>query len=53
MSTWTTRDMLSQRGKLAVVTAANSGLGHETAFALAQARDAVVAQLTSAAFKAV
>ena len=39
---WTTRDMPSQAGKLAIVTGANVGLGYETALALAAAGAEVV-----------
>ncbi len=39
---WTTRDIPSQAGKLAVVTGANAGLGYETALALAAAGAEVV-----------
>ena len=39
---WTTQDMPSQAGKLAVVTGANAGLGYETALALAAAGAEVV-----------
>ncbi len=42
MSAWTTRDIPSQHGKLAVITGANSGLGYETALALAQAGGEVI-----------
>ena len=46
---WTTRDMPSQAGKLAVVTGANAGLGYETALALAAAgAEVVVAARNSA-----
>jgi NAD(P)-dependent dehydrogenase (short-subunit alcohol dehydrogenase family) len=48
MSAWTTRDIPSQRGKLAVVTGANSGLGYETALALAQAGGEVILAARSA-----
>jgi NAD(P)-dependent dehydrogenase (short-subunit alcohol dehydrogenase family) len=37
MNQWSIADMPSQRGKLAVVTGATGGLGHETALALASA----------------
>jgi len=39
---WTAADMPSQQGKIAVVTGANSGLGLETAIALAQKGATVV-----------
>jgi NAD(P)-dependent dehydrogenase (short-subunit alcohol dehydrogenase family) len=39
---WTTRDMPSQSGKLAIVTGANAGLGYETALALAAAGAEVI-----------
>lgn len=39
---WTTRDMPSQAGKLAIVTGANAGLGYETALALAAAGAEVI-----------
>jgi len=42
MSAWTTHDIPSQRGKLAVITGANSGLGYETALVLAQAGGEVI-----------
>jgi NAD(P)-dependent dehydrogenase (short-subunit alcohol dehydrogenase family) len=42
MSGWSIRDIPSQAGKLAVVTGANSGLGYETALALAQAGAEVI-----------
>src|SRR3954464_12042443 len=34
-SEWTTKDIPNQRGKLAVVTGGNSGIGYEAALALA------------------
>ena len=37
MKTWTTRDIPSQRGRLAVITGVTGGLGFETALALAGA----------------
>ncbi|WP_405578074.1 oxidoreductase [Streptomyces sp. NBC_01190] len=37
MSTWTTADIPSQRGRLALVTGANAGLGYWTALELARA----------------
>jgi NAD(P)-dependent dehydrogenase (short-subunit alcohol dehydrogenase family) len=39
---WTTKDIPSQRGKLAVITGATGGLGYETALALAGASAQVV-----------
>lgn len=42
MATWSVSDMPSQTGKLAVVTGATSGLGYQTALALAQAGAQVV-----------
>ncbi|MFJ2650509.1 oxidoreductase [Streptomyces sp. NPDC087420] len=41
-STWTTADIPSQRGKLALVTGANSGIGYQTALELARAGAAVI-----------
>ncbi|WP_052488985.1 oxidoreductase [Streptomyces sp. 150FB] len=41
-STWTPADMPSQRGKLALVTGANSGIGRETTLALARAGARVI-----------
>lgn len=35
MPTWTTTDIPDQRGRTAIVTGANTGLGFETAAALA------------------
>jgi NAD(P)-dependent dehydrogenase (short-subunit alcohol dehydrogenase family) len=35
MSTWTTADIPDQTGRTAVITGANTGLGYETAAALA------------------
>ena len=37
MAAWSLADMPSQAGKLAVVTGATSGLGYQTALALARA----------------
>lgn len=42
MARWTTRDIPSQAGRLAVVTGANSGIGFETAKALAGAGARVI-----------
>lgn len=42
MKNWTTRDMASQQGRLAVITGATGGLGYETALALAGAGARVV-----------
>ncbi|MGO4202746.1 oxidoreductase [Rhodococcus sp. TAF43] len=42
MTTWTTRDIVDQRGRTFVVTGANSGLGAEAAKALAKAGAHVV-----------
>ncbi|RDI30371.1 NAD(P)-dependent dehydrogenase (short-subunit alcohol dehydrogenase family) [Rhodococcus sp. AG1013] len=42
MTTWTTRDIVDQRGRTFVVTGANSGLGAEAAKALAKAGARVV-----------
>jgi NAD(P)-dependent dehydrogenase (short-subunit alcohol dehydrogenase family) len=42
MSGWSIKNMPSQQGKLAVVTGANSGLGYETALALAGAGAEVI-----------
>ena len=39
---WTTGDIPDQRGRVAVVTGANTGLGYHTAAALAQAGAQVV-----------
>jgi NAD(P)-dependent dehydrogenase (short-subunit alcohol dehydrogenase family) len=48
MSGWSIKDMPSQQGKLAVVTGANSGLGYETALALASAGAEVILAARSA-----
>jgi NAD(P)-dependent dehydrogenase (short-subunit alcohol dehydrogenase family) len=48
MSGWSIKDMPSQQGKLAVVTGANSGLGYETALALASAGAEVIVAARSA-----
>jgi NAD(P)-dependent dehydrogenase (short-subunit alcohol dehydrogenase family) len=42
MKTWSTRDIPSQQGRLAVITGATGGLGYETALALAGAGARVV-----------
>jgi len=42
MTTWTTKDIPDQSGKLAIVTGATGGLGLETALALAGARAEVI-----------
>ncbi len=42
MTGWTTADIFSQHGRLAVVTGATGGIGYETAFALAAAGAEVV-----------
>lgn len=42
MAAWSIADMPPQTGKLAIVTGATSGLGYQTAFALAQAGAQVV-----------
>ena len=42
MNKWTTRDMPSQTGKLAIVTGANSGIGYHTALELARAGASVI-----------
>jgi NAD(P)-dependent dehydrogenase (short-subunit alcohol dehydrogenase family) len=42
MSDWTTRDIPPQAGRLAIVTGANSGIGYETALALACAGARVI-----------
>lgn len=39
---WTTQDMPRQDGRLAIVTGANSGIGYETALALAEAGARVI-----------
>lgn len=42
MSKWTPRQILSQQGRLAIVTGANSGIGYQTVRYLAQAGAAVI-----------
>jgi NAD(P)-dependent dehydrogenase (short-subunit alcohol dehydrogenase family) len=42
MKTWTTKDIPSQQGRVAVITGATGGLGYETALALAGAGAQVV-----------
>src|SRR5262245_17079265 len=42
MTKWTVENILSQAGKLAVVTGANSGIGWHTALELARARSEVI-----------
>ena len=42
MAKWTTADIPSQKGKLAVVTGANSGIGWHTALELARADGEVI-----------
>src|ERR1700750_2271637 len=42
MDRWTIADLPSQAGRLAVVTGANSGIGYETAWALARAGARVI-----------
>jgi NAD(P)-dependent dehydrogenase (short-subunit alcohol dehydrogenase family) len=42
MSGWTIKDMPPQAGRLAIVTGANSGIGYETALALANAGARVI-----------
>jgi NAD(P)-dependent dehydrogenase (short-subunit alcohol dehydrogenase family) len=49
MRAWTINDIPSQHGKLAVVTGANSGLGYETALALAKAGGEVILAARNAA----
>ncbi|MBB6188607.1 SDR family oxidoreductase [Rhodanobacter sp. MP7CTX1] len=49
MSTWTLDNVPPQGGKLAVITGANSGLGYETALALAHAGAEVILAARNAA----
>jgi NAD(P)-dependent dehydrogenase (short-subunit alcohol dehydrogenase family) len=49
MSAWTVDNIPPQGGKLAVITGANSGLGYETALALAQAGGEVIVAARNAA----
>jgi NAD(P)-dependent dehydrogenase (short-subunit alcohol dehydrogenase family) len=49
MSAWTVDNIPPQGGKLAVITGANSGLGYETALALAQAGGEVILTARNAA----
>lgn len=49
MTRWTTTDMPSQTGRLAVVTGANSGIGYEASLALARAGARVVVAARSEA----
>ena len=49
MSNWTIKDMPPQAGRLAVVTGANSGIGYETALALANAGARVIVAARSEA----
>jgi NAD(P)-dependent dehydrogenase (short-subunit alcohol dehydrogenase family) len=42
MTTWTTKDIPSQRGRVAVITGATGGLGYQTALALAGAGAEVI-----------
>lgn len=49
MTEWTTGDIPSQVGRLAIVTGANSGIGYESALALAAAGAEVVLAARSAA----
>src|SRR5260370_11392382 len=48
MTNWTTADIPSQEGRLALVTGANSGVGWQTALELARAGSEVILAVRSA-----